>query len=115
MLPLNWMLTHMYGIKGPAISNLIGFAIYNLIRYLFLYRKFKMQPFTWKSLYTVLLAAGGYFICYFFFDDKRGIEWIVIRSFLFCLLFAAGMISLKLTPDLKPVLATIRKRSGLAR
>jgi hypothetical protein len=44
MLPLNWLLTQQLGLIGPAVANLIAFSIYNLIRYLFLLRKFNMQP-----------------------------------------------------------------------
>jgi hypothetical protein len=86
-----------------------------MIRYFFLYRKFKMQPFTEKSAYTLLLTGIAYLTCYFLFDDQRGILWILLRSSVFCLLFAVGMIGLKLTPDLQPVLATIKKRLGFAR
>ena len=113
MLPLNWVLTHMYGIQGPAISNLIGFTIYNLIRYLFLYRKFKMQPFTIKTFYTLLLTAVAYLTCYLLFDQYHGFGWIVLRSSVFCLLFGLGTMALKLTPDIVPVLATVRKRIGI--
>ena len=74
-----------------------------------------MQPFTEKTLYTLLLTAVAYLTCYFLFDDYQGIEWIILRSSVFCLLFAVGMIVLKLTPDLKPVLATVKKRLGLTR
>ena len=112
MLPLNLLLTHIYGIMGPAISNLIGFTIYNLIRYSFLYRKFKMQPFTIQTVYTLLLTAIAYYTCYFLFDSYQGIEWIILRSTVFCLLFAVGLFGLKLSPDLQPVLAALKKRLG---
>ena len=73
MLPLNWFLTRQYGIQGPAISSLIGFTIYNLIRYIFLYRKFKMQPFNEKTFYTCCYWRS-YFPCYLLFKDYRGMD-----------------------------------------
>ncbi|HWJ27615.1 MAG TPA: polysaccharide biosynthesis C-terminal domain-containing protein, partial [Flavisolibacter sp.] len=97
-LPLNWQLTRHFGIIGPAFSNLISFSIYNLIRYLFLWRKFKMQPFTEKSLYAVLLAISVYFLCYWLFEDYTGFQWIVFRSLTFITVYATGMFLLKLTP-----------------
>ena len=110
MLPLNWMLTMKFGLIGPAIANLISFTIYNLIRYLFLLRKFNMQPFTIKSLLAILLAFACYGICYFLLNDKTGIVWMATRSLLFIGLFFAGTYWLDLTPDLKIVLESLKKR-----
>lgn len=100
-LPLNYFLTKQLGIVGPAISNLISFAIYNFIRYLFLWRRFRMQPFTIKSLYTILLAAACFYICFWLFDDYRGLVWMIVRSSLFVTLFAVVAILLKLSPDVQ--------------
>ena len=109
-LPLMWILTMQLGLIGPAVANLIAFSIYNLIRYLFLLRKFNMQPFTIKSLLAIVLALACYGICYFLLNDKTGIQWLVIRSLLFIGLFFTGTYWLNLTPDLKIVLETLKKR-----
>jgi O-antigen/teichoic acid export membrane protein len=109
-LPLMWILTMQLGLVGPAVANLIAFFIYNLIRYLFLLKKFKMQPFTFKSLLAIILAIACYGVCYFLLKDKTGIEWLVIRSLLFIVLFFAGTFWLNLTPDLKIVLENLSKR-----
>jgi len=114
-LPLNWQLTRHFGIIGPAFSNLISFSIYNLIRYLFLWKKFKMQPFTEKSLYTILLAAACYILCYWLFSDQNGFLWIVVRSLTFLAAYGTGMFLLKLTPDAMPVLLTLKKKLGFDR
>ncbi|MCU7551539.1 lipopolysaccharide biosynthesis protein [Chitinophagaceae bacterium LB-8] len=98
-LPLNYFLTKHLGIVGPAISNLVALTAYNFIRYLFLLRRFNLQPFTAKSLYTIILAAGCYIICFWLFDSYRGLEWMIVRSLLYLVLFGAGAIILKLSPD----------------
>jgi len=109
-LPLTWVLTKELGLVGPAIASLIAFTVYNFIRYLFLLRKFKMQPFTIKSLLALLLAIACYGICYFLLNDKAGIQWLAIRSLLFIGLFFTGTYWLNLTPDLKIVLESFKKR-----
>ncbi|MGZ3852790.1 MAG: lipopolysaccharide biosynthesis protein [Flavisolibacter sp.] len=114
-LPLNWQLTRMFGIIGPAYSNLISFTIFNIIRYWFLLKKFKMQPFTVKSVYTIVLGAATYFLCYWLFNDRTGFGWIVLRSTFYIGIFATGMFLLKLTPDAIPVLLTLKKKLGLNR
>ncbi|HEU0112038.1 MAG TPA: lipopolysaccharide biosynthesis protein [Flavisolibacter sp.] len=110
IMPLNWQLTRYLGLIGPPISSLVAFTVYNAIRYFFLWNKFKMQPFTWKTLFTILLSGGAYLLCYWLFNDKTGLQWIFLRSSLFILLFAAGMYFLKLSPDAAPVWETIKKK-----
>ncbi|HET7897056.1 MAG TPA: polysaccharide biosynthesis C-terminal domain-containing protein, partial [Flavisolibacter sp.] len=58
MLPLNFVLTRQIGMAGPAISSLISFAVYNILRYLFLLRKFGMQPFNRKTIYALLVSLA---------------------------------------------------------
>lgn len=109
-LPLMWFLAKELGLIGPAVANLIAFVIYNFIRYVFLLKKFNMQPFTIKSLYTIIIAALCFGICYFLFNDKTGLIWLFIRSLVFVVLFVSGVFAMKLTPDLTPVLQTIKRR-----
>lgn len=113
MLPLTYVLTYEYDIFGPAIASLISISIYNLIRIIFLWKKFKLFPFTVQSVYTLLLAAACYAICHFLFLNMTGFPGLFIRSIAFIALYATGVIYLRLTPDIKPVLQTIRKRLKL--
>jgi O-antigen/teichoic acid export membrane protein len=109
-LPLNYVLAKKMGVIGPAIADLLTFSIYNGIRYGFLYRKFKMQPFTAKSLYTVVLALAGYFICHYLFASRQGFLWIVARSAVFLAIYIPGVLGLRLSEDVLPVWATVRKK-----
>lgn len=112
-LPLNYVLTKTLGVTGPAIANLLAFTVYNIIRYSFLYRKFGLQPFTVKSLYPLLLALAGYFICHFLFNNQQGFGWILVRSTVFCLIYASGLLALKVSPDIIPVWQTLLSKVGL--
>ncbi|UEG49356.1 oligosaccharide flippase family protein [Ferruginibacter lapsinanis] len=113
-LPLDYVLTkHYFGVVGPAIANLISFTIYNAIRYWYIKKKFDLQPFTIQTLYTILLGLGTFFCCYFLLDNYQGFVWIVIRSTLFCLIYLAGILLFKLSPDIQPVWQTVLKRAGI--
>jgi O-antigen/teichoic acid export membrane protein len=109
-LPLNYYLTRQMGVMGTALSNLITFTIYNFIRCIFLWRKIHVQPFSVKSIYTVVLAASAFLVCYLLFNDYFGIGWIVVRSLCFIILFGGGAILLKLSPDLFHVMDSIKNR-----
>jgi O-antigen/teichoic acid export membrane protein len=113
MLPLTYILTKQYGLIGPAIANLVSVSIYNTVRIIFLWKKFRLFPFSMQSVYTVLLAAACFAGCYFAFAGMYGFGGLVVRSTAFLLLFGAGTLYLKLSPDILPVFQTIQKRLGL--
>jgi O-antigen/teichoic acid export membrane protein len=114
-LPLNYILAKKFGVTGPAIADLVTFTIYNGIRWGFLYHRFNMQPFTMKTLYTLLLGAVGFIICDRLFGRYHGLLWIVVRSGSFILLYAAGILGLRLSEDVVPVWKTLTKKLGLSR
>jgi O-antigen/teichoic acid export membrane protein len=114
-LPMNYLLAKKMGVIGPAIADLITFSIYNGIRWLFLYRKFKMQPFTRQTVYTLILALAGYLICHLLFTHYHGFIWIVVRSLVFIAVYGAGILGLHLSEDVLPVWKTLLKKLGLGR
>jgi O-antigen/teichoic acid export membrane protein len=61
-IPLNYLLITHYGLKGLAFSNLAALTIYNSVRFIFLYKKFKLQPYDTKHLFyttlSILLMLG---------------------------------------------------------
>lgn len=111
-LPLTYFFAKSYGIIGPAIASLASITIYNLIRIIFLWRKFKLFPFTIQSVYTIFIAAGAYGITWFICKDIHGFWGLCIRSAIFLVLYLIGVIYTKLSPDIEPVWQTIRKRLG---
>lgn len=113
MLPLTYFLTIKYGLIGPAIANLVSITIYNIVRIVFLWKKFRLFPFTIQSLYTVLLAAGSFTICYYAFLNLHGFTGLFARSIVFITLYSAGAIYMNLSPDIQPVWYTIQKRLGI--
>jgi O-antigen/teichoic acid export membrane protein len=114
-LPLNYILTKHLAEVGPAVANLFAITVYNAIRYFFLLKKFKLQPFNSKTVYALLLGAVCYILCFFFFHTYQGFTWIVLRSTLFVALFVTGMLYFHLSPDVLPVWDTVKKRLRLGK
>ena len=113
MLPLNYIFTKQYDIVGTASAGLISITIYNLIRIIFLWKKFNLLPFTLQSIYTILLAGSSFGICYILFQNIHGLAGLFLRSIAFCTLYGTGAVYLKLSPDIIPVWNSIKKRMGL--
>lgn len=112
-VPLNYLLAKHYGIIGPAIADILTFSIYNGARCIFLYRRFHMQPFNRKTLYTLLLGGVVGVVVYFLFHEKQGFVWLVLRSLAVVGLYGGGVVALRLSDDVAPVWATIKKRLGV--
>jgi O-antigen/teichoic acid export membrane protein len=113
-LPLSYVLAKEIGVIGPAIADLITFTIYNGIRYLFLLRRFRMQPFSTQSVYALLLAICAYLVCHFLYRSQHGIFWIATRTITFLLLYIGGVRLFNLSQDLLPVWQTVKKRMGFS-
>ena len=99
MLPLNYILIKEYGITGSAYANLLSFTIYNLVRYGFLWYRYRLQPFTPKTFYSILIAAGIYFIVTFFFNEVSGWGGLILRNLCFSVFFIGAVFVFNLTPD----------------
>lgn len=110
-IPLNYLLVKKFGLIGAGYSNLIAFTIYNVIRIVFLKRKFNMHPFSVKTAYAIVLAFACYAVCYFSFLQVHGFLGIMVKSIVFVALFGGGVLYFDLTPDVLPVWKTIQKRT----
>lgn len=110
MLPLSILLARQFDIIGPAIANLVAIGLYNLIRFIFLWKKFQLMPFNRGTLQALLLAGLAFLVSYLLFQNMNGFVGLVVRSIVFCALYAGGTILFRITPDAEPVVAAIRKR-----
>jgi O-antigen/teichoic acid export membrane protein len=111
-LPLTYILIKQMGITGTAIASLVSTTIYNTIRIIFLWKKFKLQPFTKTSLYTIIIAGLCYGLCYILFKNMHGFGGLVARTASFVILYGTAVVVFNLSPDVKPVWLTIKKRLG---
>jgi O-antigen/teichoic acid export membrane protein len=98
-LPLNYWFIKEMGIIGSAYANLISFSVYNLIRFLFLWIKFNLQPYNQKTLFSILLALFGFMIANSIGSYLAGWTGIILKSALFSGIFIAGIFIMKLSPD----------------
>ncbi len=109
-LPLTYFLIKNYGIIGSAFAELAAYSVYNFIRFEFLRQKFNMQPFTYKTLLSILVAAIAYALAYFLLDGIAGWVGIFARSIVFSGILIGAVIQLKLTPDAGQLIDNFKKR-----
>ncbi|MDQ6763929.1 MAG: lipopolysaccharide biosynthesis protein [Bacteroidota bacterium] len=109
--PLSYILVKQFGIVGAGYSNVISFTVYNIIRIIFLQRKFKMHPFSNKTLYAIFIAVACGALCYYTFQNFHGFFGMLLKGSVFISLYAGAVIYFDLSPDVLPVLGSIRNRT----
>lgn len=57
---LNKALIPLKGIEGAALASFLAMLSFNLVKYVFVWIKFKMQPFNIKTLQTLFITASVY-------------------------------------------------------
>ena len=113
IIPLSYYLTVKYGLIGPAIANLVSFSMYNFVRYWFLWKKFGLQPFTYKTAEVILIAITVYGLVFFTMQSMQGFTGLMSRTFVFSTLFISMVYYRNISPDLKPITHSILKKLGL--
>jgi O-antigen/teichoic acid export membrane protein len=99
-IPLNFFLIKKYGIVGLAYANLVSLTLYNIVRFVFLLLKFQLQPYTIKSLQTILIAGASLAAAWFIPFNTYWYLDIPIRSAIFCILFLPLIHYTKASPEL---------------
>jgi O-antigen/teichoic acid export membrane protein len=109
----DYLLIPRYSVYGAAWGTTTAFAIFNLLKMLYLWRKLKLQPFTQHSLMLVVaiipaLVAGRFTP----FMVNKYID-IIVRSSEIILIYAAMLLWLKPSPDLITYIASVKKDKRL--
>ena len=112
-VPLNIYLVKNYGIIGSAWSNLLAYIIYNAIRVIFLKRKFNLQPFTLNTAWVLAHGIACFTLTYYLFKGLDGWTGMIVRSIFFIVIFVITAFYFKVSPDIQPVLQTVRKKLRL--
>ncbi len=109
-IPLSYYFVKNYGIIGSAYSDLISLTIYNFIRFEFLRRKFNMQPFSTKTIYTILSGFAAFFIAFFLFKNMHNWQALFLRSIIFSVILGASVFLFKLSPDAMQLVGVAKNR-----
>ena len=101
---MNWLLIGYFGMVGASIATLISLSLFNLLKSGFIWWKFRLQPFTLPSLYTVLLMGSVWLVLSLFSWDFNPWLSFAVKAVFITLAFGVGIIWLNLSPELEAVL-----------
>jgi O-antigen/teichoic acid export membrane protein len=100
-----------YGIVGAAFASVLSKFIVNLVRYLFVLWKFKMQPYNYKFIIAILIGCVSYLAGYFMPEMKHFVLDIFIRSLLITILFGGLILLFRVSDDINRLFAGIINRA----
>jgi O-antigen/teichoic acid export membrane protein len=109
------------GVNGAAISTSVTLIIFNVVKYLFIWKKLDMQPFSRNTVLVFLAAipalAAGYFFPYFFNAERHVYVHSFIdaamRSSVIVVIYLMMLLWLKPSKDLEEYIIAIRKNKRL--
>ena len=109
-LPLNFIFIRSMGIVGGAVATLISTFIFNLIRYLFIYKKYGWQPYGIVHIKIILVVTVAFVAAYalpFFYNLYAD---TIVRSVLFSALFVPAILLLNVSEEFNSVAQNLRNK-----
>ena len=103
------LLIPLWGIKGAAFAIALSFLVNNLLRFVFLYRKYSLQPFTSEFIIVVAAFLPAFLLGYSI--PRFPLIWdILARGSAFALIYLVLVVGLKASSDVNLVLNNVLNR-----
>jgi O-antigen/teichoic acid export membrane protein len=103
----NYLFIPLYGITGAALATALSIFVFTLIKCWFVWYRFRMQPFTTRTLYAILMAGAIYAAVLIIPSFNQSIIQILLsmaaRSAVITVLFAALTLRLRISKDVNLV------------
>jgi len=104
LIPIFEELPGRSGIEGAAIATSISLLILNFVSFLFLWSKYKLQPYNYKLILLTLIGILIIFINSFLPEFQNIFIDIILRSMLVIIIFTPLVYFLKISEDFNRLL-----------
>ena len=96
----NMIFIPLYGIVGAAIASLLSRVLYSLLRYIYVWYKFGMQPLNYRYGIVLVVSLASYFIASLLpYLNMLAID-VLVRSALVVIVYVPLLYYLKVSEDL---------------
>lgn len=107
---LNYWLIPIYGINGAAVGSLVSLVIYNLVSYMFLWYKYKIQPFSKNTIKIIVIAVIAYTATMFLIINNIYLS-IIIKSIIFSIIYVTPIYLLNISEDINSIINKILNKT----
>ena len=106
----NYFLIIQYGMIGAALASMLAMLVINLLRWYFLYKTFKYQPFDKKFVKAFIVSVVFLTICCFMNYTAHPIVKIIVNITTLTILFWSVVIGFKLSEDINKWLLKMKHK-----
>lgn len=96
---LNMFLIPIYEIEGAAIATGIASTLYNFMKFIYIWKKFGMQPYAMHTVKTIVIIGTALFVGIFMAFPENPWLAIACRGLLITLLFISLSLYFKIVPE----------------
>lgn len=114
-LPANYFLVKQFGITGSAVANLLSYMGFNITRYVFLWQRCGLQPFTATTIKALLLFVFSLIIHEILAIQSAPFVNLTLNTLLFLITFAVPAWFLNLSPDVKQFAKQVYEKLSIKR
>ena len=107
----NMIFIPIYGITGAALASAISVFVFNTFRFIFIFQKMKLQPFTINTLKEILLIGLTLLINYTIPDQSNFIFDIFLRSLVISITLISLTLLLKTSNDFNLIFQKILSKT----
>ncbi len=112
----NALLIPRFGIMGASWATFLTMVLSNTFRLIFVYRHFKLSPFSVNTFYAALAGGATWLLLHFGWKNglATGGVWAdsIIGAVLVSVVFLGAVLSLRLSDDIDQRLKELRKKLG---
>lgn len=95
----NYFLIPIYGLNGAAFASALSLSIFNLIKFIFIWMKYKMQPLTINTLKTLLIGLFVLYLASLIPYQINAIVDTIIRSVFITVIYSFLIIFFKVSTE----------------
>ncbi len=104
LIVTNLIFIPVYGIVGAAFASAISRFIFNFLSWLFLYRKYRLQPFDYKYILLIIIGLVSFGMAYLL-PRMSCFGWdILLRSAIFTASFGLAVYFFRISEDINQAL-----------
>lgn len=98
-IAFNQWLIPIYGIEGAALASLLAMTLFNLSKYVFVWIKLGIQPFTYKTVILIIIIGITYWIQWLIPAFSSALLDLSLRSLIITAFFIGPLYLLKVSAE----------------
>lgn len=109
-LLLNYFMIPRWGLYGAAVASLLAYFCYDFLKVWFVYKKFKVHPFSKKTL-SLTLFVGLFTFLFYSIEFQPNPFWgIAIKSILMTLIYLPSIYFFNFSEDISEMIRKLIKK-----